>query len=113
MHGVISACQIENQLAQLGLYAIFAARFALGRYFAGLAEGCGSGHRPFSFAFVEFVLVVAQVFWFMDSFSDRYGPEPWRRAFVASLIHIVLYGTYEVFFIPRPMGRCLGNSYCQ
>ena len=59
--------------------------------------------------FVQFVLVVVQIFWFMNSLSERFDPEPWGRPFVASLTYISLYCIYEIFFHTKANGQTPGK----
>lgn len=49
--------------------------------------------------FLLFAFVVIRIFWFMDSLSGRFDPQPWGRAFVATLTFIVMYAIYEAIFV--------------
>lgn len=55
-------------------------------------------------------LVVLQVFWFMDELSGRVDPEPWGRAFVATVTFVVLHGVYEVTFLTLNQGQTPGRD---
>lgn len=59
--------------------------------------------------FIQFMLVVVQIFWFMDDVSQRYDFEPWGRSFMASMIFIGLYGIYEIFFHTFAGGQTPGK----
>ena len=63
--------------------------------------------------FIEFVLVVVQVFWFMDDVSDSVQPEPWGRSFMATVIFIGIYAIYEVIFHTRANGQTPGKLLLQ
>ncbi len=58
---------------------------------------------------VLFVLVVTQIFWFMDDLSDSHQPEPWGRSFVASVSFVVLYVIYESVFHTYNRGQTPGK----
>lgn len=60
--------------------------------------------------FTMWALVVLQVFWFMDSLSDRLDPEPWGRAFVATALFAVLYALYEIVFLVHSKGQTPGRD---
>jgi len=59
--------------------------------------------------FIEFILVIVQIFWFMDSVSRKYDFEPWGRPFMASMIFIGLYAIYETFFHTFAGGQTPGK----
>ena len=59
--------------------------------------------------FIEFVLVVVQVFWFMDDVSESVQPEPWGRSFMATVIFVGIYAVYEVIFHTRANGQTPGK----
>ena len=50
------------------------------------------------FAFL-FAFVVVRLFWFMDSWSNRFDPDPWGRAFVATVTFVVMFAAYEAVFV--------------
>ena len=60
---------------------------------------------------IQFVLVVLQIFWFMDDLSQRYDFEPWGRSFMASMIYLGLYACYEVYFHTFAGGQTPGKIF--
>ena len=60
--------------------------------------------------FTLWALVVLRVFWWMDGLSDRVHPEPWGRAFGATLTFVVLSGVYEVVFLVASKGQTPGKD---
>lgn len=60
--------------------------------------------------FLLWVLVVLQILWFMDDLSDRLDPEPWGRAFPATVAFVVLSAAYEVVFLRGNDGQTPGKD---
>jgi uncharacterized RDD family membrane protein YckC len=59
---------------------------------------------------VLWVLVVLQILWFMDEVSERVDPEPWGRAFPATVAYVVLAVAYEVVFLRWNRGVTPGKD---
>lgn len=60
---------------------------------------------------IQLVLVIIQVFWFMDSLSDRFDPQPWGRSAAATFIYVALFGAYEIFFHTKSQGQTPGKIF--
>ena len=60
--------------------------------------------------FLLWVLVVLQILWFMGEMSDRVDPEPWGRAFPATVAFVVLSAVYEVVFLRFNDGQTPGKD---
>lgn len=59
--------------------------------------------------FIQFILVVVQIFWFMDDASRNHDYEPWGRPFIATMTYIGLYALYEIFFHTKAGGQTPGK----
>ncbi|WP_419918122.1 RDD family protein [Candidatus Poriferisocius sp.] len=49
--------------------------------------------------FIQWMLTVIQLLWFMDSVSSRWQPEPWGRATAAVLAYIFFHFVYTMVFL--------------
>lgn len=59
---------------------------------------------------VVWVLVVLRVLWFVPGLTDRFQPDPWGRALVATSCFVVLAAAYEVVFVTRSAGQTPGKD---
>ena len=60
--------------------------------------------------FLMWALVVTRVLFFMDRLSDRIHPDPWGRAFVATVTFVVLATVYEIVFLVANKGQTPGKD---
>lgn len=49
--------------------------------------------------FIQWMLTVIQVLWFMDDVSTRWQPEPWGRATAAVLAYVFFHFVYTMVFL--------------
>jgi len=61
--------------------------------------------------FLMWALSLLRVFWFIPSWSDDVDPDPWGRAFVATVTFVVLYVVYEVVFLHWNKGQTPGRDW--
>jgi uncharacterized RDD family membrane protein YckC len=57
---------------------------------------------------ILWVLVVLRVLWFMSGLTGRFQPDPWGRAFVATVSFVALAIVYEAVFVSRSSGQTPG-----
>jgi uncharacterized RDD family membrane protein YckC len=60
--------------------------------------------------FVFWALSVLQVLWFVGPLSDSIAPEPWGRAFIATVIFVGLLLIYEVIYVTWNQGQTPGKE---
>lgn len=60
--------------------------------------------------FVQWALTVIHVFFFVPPLVGRVHPEPWGRAFVPTVLFVVLTFAYEVLFLTKNQGRTPGKD---
>ncbi len=59
--------------------------------------------------FILFLLVITQIFWYMNELSDAHQYSPWGRSFIASISYIGLYVIYEAVFHTYNRGQTPGK----
>ena len=60
--------------------------------------------------FLLWLLVVVRILWFMDDLSEAVDPDPWGRAFVATVLFTVLVTAYDVVFTRWDRGQTPGRD---
>lgn len=53
----------------------------------------------FTTFFLTFALVVIVFVWFLDDLAEAVDPDPWGRAFVATVLYVLVATVYEVVFL--------------
>ena len=53
----------------------------------------------FTTFFLTFALVVIVFVWFLDDLAQAVDPDPWGRAFIATVLYVMVATVYEVVFL--------------
>lgn len=53
----------------------------------------------FTVLFIEFAIVLLGLWWVMDAISTNVDPQPWGRAFAATVLYVVVAAIYEILFL--------------